>query len=64
MDQETFEKELAICQKLAKKNNGKCAWGECANCGVVPLLYKLGKDEFYEKEDDIKALKEKVLQIK
>ena len=63
MEQEIFDKEIAICQKLAKKNGGKCAWGECASCGVVPLLYKLGKGEFYENEADIKALKEKILQI-
>jgi hypothetical protein len=60
MDKKTFEKELAMCQKLSHENGGKCNWGECAKCGVVPFLYKLGKGEFYEKEEEVKKLKEKV----
>jgi hypothetical protein len=62
MEKEIFDKEIAMCQKLSKENSGKCMWGECAKCGVVPLLYKLGKGEFYEKEDEIKSLKQSVLQ--
>jgi len=60
MDKETFEKEIAMCCKLNKKNGGKCKWGECEKCGVILLLYKLGKGEFYEKEEDIKKIKENV----
>ena len=62
MEKEVFEKEIAMCQKLSKKNGGKCNWGECEKCGVVPLLYKLGKSEFYEKEDEVEKLKKVVLQ--
>ena len=62
MDQETFEKEIAMCRELSKKNGGKCAWGECEKCGVVPFLYKIGKGEFFEKEEDVKNLKKEVLQ--
>jgi hypothetical protein len=62
MEKEIFEKEIAMCQKLSKDNDGKCQWGECAKCGVVPLLYKLGQGELYEKEDEVNALKKSVLQ--
>lgn len=61
MDQEIFEKEIALCQELSKKNSGKCAWGECEKCGVVPLLYKLGKREVYEGKDEVRELKRVVL---
>ena len=61
MEQEVFEKEIGMCRELSKKNGGKCAWGECVKCGVIPLLYKLGKGEFYEKEEDVQKLKKEVL---
>jgi len=61
MEKEVFEKEIAMCQKLSKKNSGKCNWGECEKCGVVPLLYKLGKDEFYENKEEVEKLKKAVL---
>lgn len=57
MEKEIFEKEIAICRELSKKNDGKCNWGECEKCGVVLLLYKLGKGEFYENKDEIKKIK-------
>jgi hypothetical protein len=57
MEKETFEKEIAMCRKLSTKNGGKCNWGECEKCGVVPLLYKLGKGEFYENKDEIEKIK-------
>ena len=62
MNKETFEKEIAMCRELSKKNGGKCDWGECEKCGVIPLLYKLGKNEIYEKEDEVKELKRVMLQ--
>jgi hypothetical protein len=62
MDKEIFEKEIAMCKKLSEKNGGKCNWGECNKCGVIPLLYKLYKGEMYEKEDELKNLKKSVLQ--
>lgn len=61
MQKEIFEKELAMCQKLSKENGGKCNWGECDKCGVIPLLYKLGKGELYEKMNEIENLKLSVL---
>ncbi|MFH1473247.1 MAG: hypothetical protein ABIF06_02475 [bacterium] len=62
MEKEVFEKEIAMCQKLSKKNNGKCNWGECEKCGVIPLLYKLGKDEFYEDKNEVEKIKKAILQ--
>lgn len=50
MEKEIFEKEIAMCQKLNKKHNGWCNWGECEKCGVIPLLYKLGKTNFTKKK--------------
>jgi len=61
MEKEIFEKELAMCQKLSHDNGGKCNWGECIKCGVIPFLFKLGKGELYEKEDEVKKLKASVL---
>ena len=61
MEKEVFEKEIAMCQKLFQKNDGKCNWGECERCGVIPLLYKLGKNEFYESKEKIDEIKKLVL---
>jgi hypothetical protein len=62
MEKEVFEKEIAMCQKLSQKNGGKCNWGECKKCGVVPLLYKLGKNKFFEDKDEIEKIKNLALQ--
>ena len=62
MEKDVFEKELVMCRKLSKKNGGKCNWGECEKCGVIPLLFKLGKGELYEKEEEVKRIKKAVLQ--
>lgn len=61
MDQEAFEKEIAMCRKLSKENGGKCKWGECDKCGVIPLLFKLGKGEFHEEEADVERLRKDAL---
>lgn len=61
IDEETFERELGLCKKLSQKREGKCNWGECAKCGVVPLLYKLHKGELYEEEKAIGKLKDAML---
>lgn len=62
MQKEIFEKEIAMCKKLSKKNGGKCNWGECEKCGVVPLLHKLFKGEFYETKDEVEKIKKDALQ--
>jgi len=61
MTEEIFSKETAMCRELSQKNGGKCNWGECAKCGVIPLLYKLCKGEIYEKTDEVEKLKKNVL---
>lgn len=52
-----FESEIALCKELSSRGGGKCNWGECAKCGVIPLLYKLGKGKIFEKEKEIKELR-------
>jgi len=54
---ETFEKEIAICRELSKKNGSKCNWGECEKCGVIPLLYKLYSGKLLENKEDIEKIK-------
>ena len=46
---------------IIKKNGGRCNWGECEKCGVIPLLYKLGKGELYEDKDEVEKLKKNIL---
>lgn len=60
IDKETFDREIALCQKLTKENNSKCGWGKCVDCGVIPLLYKLHKGELLE-DNEAKKIKEKIL---
>ena len=59
MDQEIFEKELAMCKKLHHEKKG-CNWGKCDSCGVIPLLYKLHKGVILEDEESIRKVKEEV----
>lgn len=61
IDKEIFDREIALCRKLSKKNGGKCGWGECEKCGVMPLLYKLHKGQLLENSFEISQIKEKVL---
>lgn len=64
INQETFIKETALCQKLSQENKGKCSWGNCNNCGVIPLLYKLYKGEIIEDIDEIQQIKDNFLNCK
>lgn len=57
MDQETFKKEMDMCRRLSQENGGGCSWGKCKDCGVVLLLYKLGRNEFFEDKTKIDAVK-------
>lgn len=61
MDGEIFERELEMCRKLSKENDGKCNWGKCENCGVIPLLYKLHKKILLENEDEIRKIKKEIM---
>jgi len=60
MKKEIFEKEIAMCRRLNKENNGRCNWGECEKCGVIPLLYKLHRGEFHESGEEAEDLKKTV----
>ncbi len=58
---EVFEREIALCRNLAKENGGKCCWGECKSCGVLPLLIKLHKGILLENPVEIVAEKDTIL---
>ena len=60
---EVFDREVALCKKLAKENKGKCGWGRCRDCGVIPLLHKLYKGKLLEKPSEIKKAKSKLTKI-
>jgi hypothetical protein len=55
-----FKRELELCRNLSHENGGKCGWGKCKDCGVIPLLYKFHKGMLLEDAKDIKSAKEKV----
>lgn len=57
-----FDQEIKLCQKLSKENKGKCGWGKCKDCGVLMLLHKLYKGELIEDKDEIKKLKNSILE--
>jgi len=59
--QEVFEREIALCQNLTKENNGKCGWGVCKDCGVLPLLFKLHKGVLIEDAEEVANLKREIL---
>lgn len=58
INKETLESEVALCRSLAKKNQGKCNWGECKKCGVLPLLNKLYSGNVLEDPKKILQFKE------
>lgn len=60
MNKEIYEKEIGICRDQSKDSGG-CNWGRCEDCGVVPLLHKLYKGELVEIEEDVKNLKNNLL---
>ena len=60
MDEEIFDKEISLCKKLSKENNGKCNWGVCKYCGVIPLLSKLYKGQLLEEPKEIHEIKDSI----
>lgn len=50
---EVFNREILLCKQLSEENNGKCGWGKCKDCGVIPLLYKLYEGKLLEDPKDI-----------
>jgi hypothetical protein len=63
IDEEIFNRELALCKKLNIENGGCCGWGSCESCGVIPLLYKIHKGVLLEKPEEIDDAKKKVFGI-
>jgi len=59
---EVFDREIALCKQLSKENKGKCGWGKCQNCGVIPLLYKLYKGKLLEKPTDLIKIRKKIFE--
>ncbi|MFA4998847.1 MAG: hypothetical protein WC514_02395 [Candidatus Paceibacterota bacterium] len=57
---EVFDKEIALCGRLYRKNKGECCWGKCKDCGVIPLLYKLNKGQLLDGSAEIKKIKNRV----
>lgn len=60
---EVFNREIKLCQMLSKEHGGKCGWGKCKDCGVVPLLIKLHRGKLLEKPSEIKKAKSKIIKI-
>lgn len=60
IDKEVFDQEIALCRKLTIEKSGGCGWGKCADCGVVPLLFKLHKGELLE-DNEVKKKKKEIL---
>jgi hypothetical protein len=58
-----FDREIELCRQLAKENKGKCGWGKCNDCGVIPLLWKLHKGELLTDKDELVEVKKKMLKI-
>lgn len=56
-----FDREIILCKQLAKENKGKCGWGKCEDCGVIPLLWKLYEGKLLEDKKEIAVTKEKFL---
>jgi hypothetical protein len=57
---ETFDREMGMCAKLYRENGGKCCWGKCADCGVIPLLTKLRVGKLLEAAQDVEQAKAEV----
>lgn len=54
---EVFNKEIALCKMLSTEHKGKCGWGKCKDCGVIPFLYKLHKGQLLEDPVEIAKIK-------
>lgn len=57
---DVYKKETKTCARLFKEKQG-CAWGKCIDCGVIPLLYKFETGVVVENDENIKSLKNEIL---
>jgi len=58
---DVFKREIEMCRKLSRENVGKCNWGICKDCGVLPLLVKLHEGILLEDRNEIEKEKDKIL---
>lgn len=56
-----FERELALCRRLSQEYGGRCNWGVCDQCGVIPLLHKLHLGRLVEDQEELWRLKQQLL---
>jgi hypothetical protein len=56
-----FEREIEMCKQLSKKNDGKCGWGRCEDCGVIAILYKIYKGQILEGKE-LSKIKSNILE--
>jgi hypothetical protein len=61
INKKVFEREAELCRMLSRKNKGKCGWGKCKDCGVIPLLVKLHEGKLLDEKQDIFSAKKKYL---
>lgn len=59
ISKEIYEAELALCRSHFQKK-GCCKWGKCSDCGVLPLLAKLGNGELLETKELVEEFKNQV----
>ena len=57
---EVFDREIALCKMLFKENKGKCGWGKCKDCGVIPFLYKLHKGKLIDKPAGLAKIRKNI----
>ena len=57
---EVFDREIALCRQLSKEHKGRCGWGKCKDCGVIPFLYKLHKGQLIDKATKLTKIKKKI----
>jgi hypothetical protein len=56
-----FNREVKLCQALSEEGKGKCGWGKCSQCGVIPLLVKFHEGKLLEKKEDLAKARKKYL---
>lgn len=64
MSKAIFDRETAICRDLHNNNGGQCNWGVCSQCGVLPMMYKIFKNEYYENSEQVERIKNEVFNQK
>lgn len=61
ISKEVFDRETELCKMLSGGNKGRCGWGKCKDCGIIPLLVKLHQGILLEKDEEIVNARNKYL---